>query len=142
MPVEIADIPYDRSKPVPSVKLLYHYELKNVEGFSVIGMRVSFPPGAQSPPHRHGGASVAAVAIQGTAINKMNNSPTRKLGAFETWYEAPGCHHKTSANASDTEPLVLLATFVIETKAFLEGGPGALVQVDEEYKDVQLTVEL
>lgn len=71
----------------------------------------------------------------------MNDSPTKKMETFESWYEAPGCHHRTSANASDTEPLVLLATFVLETKVFLEGGPGVLVQVDEEYKDVIMNVE-
>lgn len=59
----------------------------------------------------------------------------------ESWYEAPGCHHVCSANASDTEPLVLLATFVVETKVILEGGPQALVVVDEEFKDVVIGVE-
>ena len=40
-------------------------------------------------------------------------------------------------NASDTEDLVLLATFVVETRVVEEGGFGALVQVDEEYKDLE-----
>jgi quercetin dioxygenase-like cupin family protein len=94
-----------------------------------------------SPPHRHGGASVAAVVIKGTAYNKMNNDSTKKMEQWENWYEAPGCHHRTSANASDTESMELIATFVLETKVFLEGGPQILVQVDEEYKDVILGVE-
>jgi quercetin dioxygenase-like cupin family protein len=94
-----------------------------------------------SPPHRHGNASVAAVVTKGTAYNKMNNDPTQKMEQWESWYEAPGCHHRTSANASDTEPMELIATFVLETKVFLEGGPQVLVQVDEEYKDVVLGVE-
>jgi hypothetical protein len=54
----------------------------------------------------------------------------------------PGCHHVTSANASDTKPLVLLATVVVETKVFIEGGPGALVVVDEAYRDVKIAVEM
>jgi quercetin dioxygenase-like cupin family protein len=66
----------------------------------------------------------------------MNNSPTQLLTEGETWYEAPGCHHKVSANASETEDYVLLATFVVETKVVEEGGMGALVVVDEEYKDL------
>ena len=83
-----------------------------------------------------------AVVISGTSYNKMNCTPTLKLKAGESWYEEPGCHHVTSANASDTEPLVLLATFVVETKVIVEGGAAALVVVDEEYKDVQIAVEM
>jgi quercetin dioxygenase-like cupin family protein len=130
------------SKPTPTVKLLYHQSLKNVPDFSIIGLQVSFPPASQSPPHRHGGASVMAIVISGTAYNKMNCSPTIKLSKGESWYEEPGCHHVTSANASDTEPLVLLATFVVETKVLVDGGPGALVVVDDEYKDIPIAVEM
>src|ERR1700761_8925429 len=116
--------------------MLYQYPLRNVPNFSILGLSVVFPPGGASPPHRHGGASVAGVVISGTAHNKMNNDPTMVLTQGETWYEAPGCHHKISANASETEELRLLATFVVETKVVEEGGFGALVQVDEEYKDL------
>ncbi|KAF1814706.1 cupin domain-containing protein [Eremomyces bilateralis CBS 781.70] len=133
---QVADIAYDRTKPAPKIELVYQWPLKNVPNFSVLALRVSFPPGGSSPPHRHGGASVAATIIKGTAYNKMNNDPTRLFSEGEAWYEAPGCHHKTSENASQTEELILLATFVVETKVVDEGGMGALVQVDEEYKDV------
>ncbi|OCL06495.1 hypothetical protein AOQ84DRAFT_321366 [Glonium stellatum] len=133
----IEDPVFDRSKPRPAIKMLYSYSLRNIPGFSVIGLSVSFPPGGSSPPHRHGGASIAGVVISGTAYNKMNNDPTLVLEKGETWYEAPGCHHKISMNASDSEDLVLLATFIVETKVVEEGGFGALVQVDEEYKDLE-----
>jgi quercetin dioxygenase-like cupin family protein len=96
------------SKATPTIKLLYQQPLLNVPNFSIIGLRVTFPPSAQSPPHRHGGASVMAVVLSGTAYNKMNCSATLKLNAGESWYEEPGCHHVTSANASETEDLVLL----------------------------------
>ena len=83
-----------------------------------------------------------AVVISGTSYNKMNCSPTQRIKQGESWYEEPGCHHVTSANASDTEPLELLATFVVETKVIVEGGPAALVVVDEEYKDVKIAVDM
>lgn len=121
--------------------MLYSYPLRNVSGFSVIGLSVAFPPGGASPPHRHGGASVAGVVISGTTYNKMNDDPTLVLTKGETWYEAPGCHHKISANASDTEDLLLLATFVVETKVVEDGGFGALVQVDEEYRGLEFPTE-
>lgn len=116
--------------------MAYNYELRNIPGFSVVGLTVDFPPGGASPPHRHGGASVAGVVIAGTSYNKMNNDPTLVLTKGETWYEAPGCHHKISQNASQTEPLVLFATFVVETKVVEERGMEALVQIDEEYRNV------
>jgi quercetin dioxygenase-like cupin family protein len=84
---------------------------------------------------------VAGMVISGTAYNKMNNDPTLVLTKGETWYEAPGCHHKISANASETEELLLHATFIVESKVVEEGGFGALVQVDEEYKDLQFPTE-
>jgi quercetin dioxygenase-like cupin family protein len=69
----------------------------------------------------------------------MNDSPTQVLEKGESWFEMPGCHHKISMNASDTEELVLLATFVVESKVVEEGGMAALVVVDQEYKDVDMT---
>ena len=117
------------------------HPLKNVPGFSHVGLTLTLPQGGQSPPHRQCGASVSAAVLSGTAYNKMNDAPTRRVPAGGSWYEAPGCHHKTSANASDAEPLVLVATFVVETKVVLGGGPAALVVVDEEYRDLEMEVE-
>lgn len=68
----------------------------------------------------------------------MNDSPTTVLAKGETWYEAPGCHHRTSANASDVDELSFLATFVVHTEVIEKGGIESLVVVDEEYRDVQL----
>jgi quercetin dioxygenase-like cupin family protein len=99
-------------------------------------MLVKFPPHGSSPPHRHGGASVVGYIVDGIALNKMNDEPVKVLKQGDTWYEAPGCHHKVSDNYSQTEPMTLLATFVVDTKVLLEGGLAALVQIDEEYQDV------
>jgi quercetin dioxygenase-like cupin family protein len=104
-------------------------------------MLVNFPPHGSTPPHRHGGASVVGYVVQGSLLNKMNDAPVKVLNKGETWYEAPGCHHKVSDNNSETEPATLLATFVVDTKAVEAGGYGALVQVDEEYKDVTFPSE-
>ncbi len=98
---------------------------------------VTFPPNSSTPPHRHGGAAIAAHVLEGTLLNKMNDEPTRVVAAGGSWYEAPGCHHKVSDNYSATEPAKLLATIVIDTQIFEEQGPAALVQMDEEYQDVQ-----
>jgi quercetin dioxygenase-like cupin family protein len=99
-------------------------------------MLVKFPPNGSSPPHRHGGASLVGHVLEGTTLNKMNDEPAKVISQGGTWYEAPGCHHKISDNHSKTESLTLLATFVVDKKVLEEEGPAALVQVDEEYKDV------
>ncbi|OJD30798.1 cupin domain protein [Diplodia corticola] len=132
---------YSRDLPRPTRKHLYAHPLANVPGFSIVAILVKLPPNGATPPHRHGGASVAGVVVSGTAYNKMNDGPTMVLGQGESWYEEPGCHHVTSANASGEEECHLLATFVVETKVVEEGGPGALVVVDEEWADVEIKVE-
>jgi len=81
---------------------------------------------------------VVGYVMSGTTLNKMNDEPMKTLKRGDTWYEAPGCHHKISANASSTEPLTLLATFVVDSKVIEEGGFEALVQIDEEYKDAEI----
>ncbi|RYP21647.1 hypothetical protein DL765_002108 [Monosporascus sp. GIB2] len=132
------DTKYDRSRPLPALSLAFQYRLLNSPGKSIVGVVVSFGPNASTPPHRHGGASVTAYVLEGTLLNKMNDEPTQVITTGGSWYEAPGCHHKISDNYSATEPAKLLATFVVDTKVVEEGGLAGLVQVDEEYRDVQL----
>ena len=126
------------SRPFPNLELLYQYQLQNAPGKTILGMKVSFPPNGSTPPHRHAGASITAHVIEGSVLNKMNDEPMKTIKAGESWYEAPGCHHKISDNASATDKALLLVTFVIDTEALeriLEDqGPAGLVQVDEEYK--------
>ena len=51
-----------------------------------------------------------------------------------TWFEAPGCHHRISNNASATEPATLLATMVLDSEDYEKNGMAALLQIDEEYR--------
>ncbi|RYO89707.1 hypothetical protein DL766_001436 [Monosporascus sp. MC13-8B] len=132
------DTKYDRSRPLPELSLAFQYRLLNSPGKSIVGVVVNFGPNASTPPHRHGGASVTGYVLEGTLLNKMNDEPTQVITTGGSWYEAPGCHHKISDNYSATEPAKLLATFVVDTKVVEEGGLAGLVQVDEEYRDVQL----
>lgn len=81
---------------------------------------------------------MTAYVLEGTLLNKMNDEPTQVISAGGTWYEAPGCHHRISDNHSKTEQAKLLATFIVDTQVLEEQGMGALLQVDEEYKDVKL----
>ncbi|OQE18725.1 hypothetical protein PENSTE_c017G06232 [Penicillium steckii] len=125
---------YDRSRPMPAIEMVYSYKLTNIPGKSIVGLRVEFPPNGSTPPHRHGQACVSAFVISGTLLNKMNDDPMKTIETGGTWYEAPGCHHRISDNASKTESAVLMATMVLDTDVLERDGMAALVQIDEEYR--------
>lgn len=123
------------SRPIPILKPLYQFPLPSVPGKTLTALLVTFPPNGSTPPHRHGQALLTGYVIEGTSNNKMNDQPTTVVKAGDSWFEAPGCHHKVSDNASKTEKLVLIATFVIDTDVLEKEGQAALVQIDEEYRE-------
>lgn len=74
--------------------------------------------------------------IKGTVLSKMNDGPTEVFQEEESWFEAPGCHHKVSDNHSLTESATLFATLVVDTEVGEKGGVAALVEYDEEYRNI------
>ena len=70
----------------------------------------------------------------------MNDEPVKVLAAGESWYEAPGCHHRVFDNNLATEPTTVVATYVVDTDVVREGGLAALTVVDEEFRDVVAAV--
>ncbi|KAJ5116918.1 hypothetical protein N7456_001266 [Penicillium angulare] len=119
---------------MPDITVAYNYKLSNCPGKTIVGVQVSFPPHGATPPHRHGSCAVSAYVISGTVQNKMNNDPMKIIGAGGTWYEAPGCHHRISNNASETEPAVVFASMILDTAEFERDGMAAIIQIDEEYR--------
>ena len=63
------------SLPFPALEVLYKYRLLNTPDKSILGLKVTFPPGAATPPHTHHGASVAVNVLSGSVFNKMNDDP-------------------------------------------------------------------
>lgn len=63
----------------------------------------------------------------------MNDGEAKVYNKGDTWYEAPGCHHRISDNNSKTEGAAILATFIVQTEILQREGLGVLVQVDKEY---------
>ncbi|KAL1953861.1 hypothetical protein VTO42DRAFT_2085 [Malbranchea cinnamomea] len=127
---------YNPDSPLGATTIVYQYKLANCPGKTIVGMLIEYPPGGATPPHRHGGASVSAYVIKGSLLNKMNDDPMEVVEKGGSWYEAPGCHHKISANASNTEPATFFANFILDTDTLEQEGPGVLVQYDPEYKDI------
>jgi hypothetical protein len=72
----------------------------------------------------------------------MNDEPMTVKKAGESFFEAPGCRHRISDNASLTEEASLLASMVLETDiveaALAEAGAFGLVVIDEEYREAVL----
>ncbi|KAJ0426833.1 RmlC-like cupin domain-containing protein [Aspergillus carlsbadensis] len=127
---------YNPNCPLATTTIAYQYKLVNCPGKTIIGMLVEYPPNGATPPHRHGGASVSAYVIRGSVLNKMNDDPMKVIEQGGSWYEAPGCHHRISANASATEPAAFFVSFVVDSDVLEREGHSVLVQIDEEYRDV------
>ena len=53
--------------------------------------------------------------ISGAIESKVNDGETRIYRAGESWSEPPNASHSISRNASRTQPVKLLAVFVVDT---------------------------
>ncbi|KAH8810927.1 cupin domain protein [Xylogone sp. PMI_703] len=126
-------ITYNKNRPAPGIKPVFQYKLADNPALTVLGLLVNFSPDASTPPHRHGTASVAAYVVKGELLNAMNDGEPAVFKEGESWYEAPGCHHRISDNNSKTEDATLLATFIIKTEILEKEGMDVLVQIDPEY---------
>jgi quercetin dioxygenase-like cupin family protein len=103
----------------PVVRTVFDQQT-NVPGKSLIGVAVTYPPGAKSGAHHHApSAFIVAYVISGAIRSQVEGEPARVYHAGETWNEDPGAHHTISENASTTEPAELLAVFLLDT----EDGP-------------------
>ncbi|KAK9327477.1 hypothetical protein V1520DRAFT_348714 [Lipomyces starkeyi] len=130
---------YDPTSPFPSLEVLYKYKLLNTPDKTILGMKVTFAPGAATPPHTHHGAFVAVHVLTGAVLNKMNDDPMTIKKAGDSFYEAPGCRRRISDNASKTEEASIIATLILDAEkmdAIIEKeGAAGLVVIDEEYRE-------
>lgn len=98
------------------VTLVYEHELPNVPGKSIKGVLVEYGPGGFSPAHTHpNSAFIYATVLEGAMRSQVNNGPVKVYKAGESFSEMPGDRHGVSENASDSEPMKLLAVFVVDT---------------------------
>jgi len=92
---------------------IFEHELPNVPGKSLLAVEVVYPAGGASPAHRHPASSfIYAYVVSGAIVSAVDDQPPRVYRAGESFYEAPGAHHRISRNASRTRPAKLLAVFV------------------------------
>lgn len=111
-----AALSHDASDHGAKVTLVYDQVLPNVPGKSIRGVLVEYAPGGSSPAHTHpNSAFIYATVLEGTMRSQVNDGPVVTFRAGESFSEFPGDRHGVSANASDTEPMRLLAVFVVDT---------------------------
>jgi len=95
---------------------IFARELPNVAGKSLLAVEVVYPPGGGSPSHRHPpSAFIYAYVVSGEIVSAVDDEKPRVYRARESFYEAPGAHHRVSRNASRTKSAKLLAVFVKNT---------------------------
>ena len=100
--------------------------LPNVPGKSIRGVLVEYEPGGSSPAHTHpNSAFIYATVLQGAMRSQVNDGPVTTYHAGESFSEFLGDRHGVSANASDTEPMRLLAVFVVGLKCIVSKRTGS-----------------
>jgi quercetin dioxygenase-like cupin family protein len=97
--------------PPAKVTPLMTRDLPGIAGKEMLVLMVEYPPGGVSLPHRHD-ASVFVYVLEGAVTMQVAGSAPVTLKAGETFYEAPGDIHVTSANASSTAPAKFLVHMV------------------------------
>src|SRR2546430_4270457 len=106
----LADTPKSKNA---KVTLVYQHELPNVPGKSIKGVLVEYGPGGYSPGHTHPkSAFIYATVLEGAIRSQVNDGPVTTYKAGQSFSELPADRHAVSANASETEPVKLLAVFV------------------------------
>jgi len=107
-----AATPPDREQ----VGVVFEHALPNVEGKRIVAVRVTYPPGAKSLPHRHApSAFIYAYVLSGAIRSQVDNDTAKVYHAGEGFYEMPGSHHRVSENASEQASASLLAFFVVDS---------------------------
>jgi quercetin dioxygenase-like cupin family protein len=89
-------------------------DLVGVRGKELRLITVNYPPGGESPPHRHN-AQVFVYVLEGSVRMQVEGSPPVTLRAGQTFYEGPHDVHVISANASQTIAARILV-FIVKDK--------------------------
>ncbi len=95
---------------------VFEHAIPNVEGKSLIVIRVTYPPGGKSPPHHHASSAfIYGYVLSGAVRSQIDDGPVKVYETGEGFYEMPGAHHRISENASDKDPATLLAVYVVDS---------------------------
>jgi quercetin dioxygenase-like cupin family protein len=110
--------------------IIQTFHPSNLPGKTIIVGTVEVPPGGATPSHRHGGASIVAVPIEGTCLNQMNGNEPIVSNVGDFWYEAPGCHHQRSECVGDKKSKFFV-TMIVDDEV-IKDGFGNVFVLDKE----------
>lgn len=105
-----AAIAAENAPPAKATPLLTR-DLDGIAGKEMLVLVVEYPPGGVSQPHRHN-ATVFVYVLEGSVTMQVAGSAPVTLEAGQTFFEAPGDIHVTSANASSTAPAKFLVYMI------------------------------
>ena len=99
----------------PFVKVIqvHKQEIPELPGKEIQIIGLDFAPNAVSPPHRHPG-HVFVYVTEGSVKNEINDEGEKTFTAGQFFYEAPNDLHKSSSNASSTEPAKAVAFMILD----------------------------
>ena len=97
------------------VRVAIAHDLPPLDGghVKVTLLEVTYGPGASRGPHSHPCAVIGYV-VSGSFRSQVQGGAVETFVAGQSFYEAPNGAHRISANASATESVTLLATFVCD----------------------------
>jgi len=101
----------DENAPPAKVTPVMTRDLQGIAGKEMLVLMVEYPPGGVSQPHRHN-ASVFVYVLEGAVTMQVQGSAPVTLKPGDTFFEAPGDVHVTSANASSSTPAKFLVYMV------------------------------
>ena len=94
-----------------AVKSIFQTDVGNVTDQEILVLEVNYPPGNDSPVHRHNAHTIVYV-LEGSVVMQVEGSEPQTLGPGEVFYETPEDVHTVSRNASDTEAAKILVFFL------------------------------
>ena len=100
------------------VRVALAHDLPPLDGShaKVTVLEVTFAPGASSRPHSHPCAVIGYI-VSGSFRSQVDGGVVETFVAGQSFYEAPNGVHRISANASATESVTFIATFVCDREA-------------------------
>ena len=94
-----------------AVNSVFQTDVADVSNQEIVVLEVNYPPGNDSPVHRHNAHTIVYV-LEGTVIMAVAGGEEQTLGPGQVFYESPDDIHSVSRNASDTEPAKILVFFL------------------------------
>jgi quercetin dioxygenase-like cupin family protein len=85
----------------------------NLDGWQVMVVELTFPPGVTGPRHTHPGF-VLGYVLEGEFRFHIEGEPETVLAAGDIFYEPPGSVHLDSGSANPLKPAKVLAFAFVE----------------------------